>query len=202
MPAGIVRADDAITVAVKDSPRRQVFQGNRFNLGFGHGANMGFRREALRQIGNFDELLAAGAELRSWPERDIGYRILARGGRIVYAPDALIHHRHWRDWLKLRRTYRDYAFGAGAAVGKYLRCGDWGSLYLLAEWLVDQGLRQVVFGAPKWRSWQKVQVGLLQLTYPWVGLVHSLRYPVDRTTGLYRSPEQPESQPAAVSESA
>lgn len=147
---------------------------------------MGLRRTCFDDLGGFDELLGAGAPLRSWPERDLGYRILRRGGRIVYTPAALVHYRHWRGWDEVRSTYRNYAIGAGAATGKYLRCGDWAGLYLLVEWLAGQGVRQVVSGVLKWRSGQKIQVGLLQLIYPWVGLIQGWRYPVDRERVLYR----------------
>jgi GT2 family glycosyltransferase len=176
----------ALPIAFKNAPKREVYEGNRFNLGFGHGANMGLRRLCFEELRGFDELLGAGGPLRSWGDRDLGYRILRRGGRIVYTPEALVYHRHWRDWDAVRRTYRNYAIGTGAAVGKYLRCGDMGGLYLLLEWLLDQGLRQIVSGVLKWRSWPKIQAGLLQLVYPWVGLVQSWRYPVDREQVLYR----------------
>ena len=176
----------ALPMAFKDDSERRIFQGNRFNLGFGHGANMSFRRTTFERVGMFDELLGAGGPLRSWPERDLGYRVLAAGGRIVYTPDALVIHYHWRDWPKVKATYRDYGIGAGAAAGKYLRCGDMGGWYLLFEWLLDQGLRQAASGVLKWRSWRKVQTGLLQLVYPWVGMVQGWRYPVDRERMLYR----------------
>jgi len=175
-----------ISLALKSSHVRKEFVGNRFNLGFGHGANMGFRRDAYNRLGGFDELLGVGARFRSWPERDFGYRILARGGRIVYTPDALVHHRHWRTWDGVRNTLRNYAIGTGAAVGKYVRCGDWRAWFLLFEWIFDQGVRPVVSGALKWRSWQKMYGGWLQIVYPWVGLVASWGAPVDRERVLYR----------------
>ncbi|HXU82135.1 MAG TPA: glycosyltransferase [Polyangia bacterium] len=181
----------AIRLAVKDFPERQEFAGNRFRLDFGHGANMGLRRDAYQAVGGFDLLLGCGGPLRAWPERDIGYRILSRGGRIIYTPDAVVHHRHWRDWQEVRRTFLNYAFGTGAVAGKYLRSGDWGGAYVLIEWLLDQGARQVLSGILKWRSRQKIEVGLLQMIYPWVGLWHSLRYPVDRKSQLYQgAPEE------------
>jgi GT2 family glycosyltransferase len=186
IPAHASSVSRALPMALKDSPEREVYEGNRFNLGFGHGANMGLNRARLQDLGGFDELLGAGGPLRSWEDRDLGYRILRRGGRIVYTPDALVYHRHWRGWDAVRRTYRDYAIGAGAAVGKYLRCGDMGGWYLLLEWLLDQGLRQVASGVLKWQNWQKIHVGLLQLVYPWVGMVQGWRYPVDRERMLYR----------------
>ncbi len=180
----------AIPMALKDGPTRRIYERNRFNLSFGHGANMGWQRAAFLQMGGFDGFIGAGGPLGTWDERDAGYRILARGGRIVYTPRAVVFHRHWRDWAEVRRAYRGYAVGTGAATVKYLRCGDWGGIYLLCEWFADQGFRQILSGLLKWQSWQKVQVGWLQLIYPWVGVARSLRYPVDQRHVLYRPKRQ------------
>ena len=178
---------NVLPMAKKNSQVRKVYDGNRFNLGFGHGANMGFRREYFDAVNGFDELLGAGAPLRSWPERDIGYRILRQNGRIVYTPHAIVHHRHWRSWQAVKRTYRNYAIGTGAAVGKYLRCGDSGSLYLLAEWMFDQGIRQLASGLIKWHSHHKMMAGLLQLAFPWVGLYMGFKHKINKTTVQYKS---------------
>ncbi|GAB4192429.1 MAG: glycosyltransferase [Roseiflexaceae bacterium] len=180
----------ALPIAIKTSPHRAVYKGNRFNLGFGHGACMGVRRSCYEQIHGFDELLGTGAPLHSWEDRDLGYRVLRRGGQIVYTPGSLVYHRQWRSWREVRRTYRSYAIGMGAATAKYLRCGDWGGCYLLGEWLLDQGLRQIISGALKWRSWQKVLIGVFQFVYPWVGLAQGLCYPIDRQRMLYEPPDQ------------
>lgn len=178
----------AIPMALKDSPARRIYEGNRFDLSFGHGANMGWRREHFLALGGFDGLIGAGGPLGTWDEKDAGYRALShQGGRIIYTPTALVYHRHWRGWQEVYKAYRGYAIGTGAAAGKYLRCGDVGGLYLLWDWLLDQGVRQVLSGIIKWQSWQKVQVGLLQLIYPWVGLVQGLRYQIDRDHVIYLS---------------
>jgi GT2 family glycosyltransferase len=178
-------ADHAAPVATKTDLARRVFQGHRVDLGFGHGASMGFRRDRFQEIGGFDPLLGSGGELRSFPERDIGFRTLARSGRVVYTPDAIVYHRQWRDWARTARVYRNYGFGAGAAAAKYVRCGDLAGVYLLAEWIFSQGMRQIASGVLKWRSSWKARIGLEQLLYPWLGAVASLRYPVNRATMCY-----------------
>ena len=186
-----------IKMALKDDMVRRVYKGNRLNLGFGHGANMGVRRTCLEKIGGFDNMLGAGGEFLSWPERDLGYRILSRGGQIVYTPAATIYHRHWRGWQEVHRTNKNYAYGAGAAIAKYWRCGDRsGALYLFVEWLLDQGLRQVLSGIFKWRSRQKCQVGLSHMIYPWQGLFESLKYPVDKDKVVYQIHTHPTTQPS------
>lgn len=185
IPDSATPVSEALPMALSDAPKRRIYTKNRFNLSFGHGANMGFNRARYEELNGFDELLGAGGPLRSWPERDLGYRILKAGGRIVYTPYAVAYHRHWRGWKDVQRTYRNYAIGTGAAVGKYLRCGDLGGLYLLFEWFIDQGARQVLSGLIKWQSWQKMQVGFLQLIYPWVGLLEGWRYKIDRNLMVY-----------------
>jgi len=178
-------ASDAAPVATKIDRERRVFQGNRVDLGFGHGASMGFRRDRFEAIGGFDPLLGSGGELRSFPERDIGFRVLAKSGRIVYTPNAVVYHRQWRDWQQTAKVYRNYGFGAGAAATKYVRCGDLAGLYLMGEWILSQGLRQVASGVFKWRSWWKTRIGLEQLVYPWAGAAASLRYSINRATMCY-----------------
>ncbi len=184
------RLRQAIPIALKGSMERKVFEGNRFNLGFGHGANMSFRRVVFTCVGPFDELLGTGAPLRAWPERDLGYRILVAGGRIIYTPEARVTHCHWRSWDEVRKTYRNYAIGTGAAVIKYWRHGDRKSLLLLGEWLWSQGVRQMASGLFKWHSWQKVVVGALQLVYPFWGIWHGLRYPISKEYCIYQWPRK------------
>lgn len=181
----IQRMQEILPMAAKDCPHHHMFGDNRFNLGFGHGANMSFRRSAFTTYGLFDEFLGAGAPLCSWPERDIGYRIMAAGGKILYSPNVLVYHAHWRNWPDVRNTFRNYAYGAGAAVNKYVRTGDWASLRLLSDWIIQMGFRQILSGLFKWQSWQKIYVGFLQLIYPWVGLWRSRQYSIDPTYRVY-----------------
>ena len=178
----------AIPMALKDASDRGVYGRNRFNLGFGHGANMGWRRDAFLRLGGFDGLIGAGGPLGTWDERDAGYRVFSQHkGQIVYTPQAVVYHRHWRGWTEVRNAYRGYAIGTGAAAIKYIRCGDWGGFYFLLEWVLDQGVRQMVSGVLKWQSWQKVYVGWLQVIYPWVGVLLGLRHPIDRKHVLYQN---------------
>lgn len=169
---------------------RHVFQHNRFNLAFGHGHNMGARRDAFERLGGFDELIGAGAPLGAWEERDLGYRALKEGGRIVFTPEAIAYHHHWQSWQGARRSFRAYGIGAGAVASKYLRCGDTGGIVILAEWLFSQGLRQIASGIIKWHRRDKVLLGLDQLYYPFVGLRKSLNYQIDHTTCCYIAPDR------------
>ncbi|RRR65548.1 MAG: glycosyltransferase [Candidatus Viridilinea halotolerans] len=174
-----------VRLAVKMSTTPVLYHRNRFNLGFGHGASMGLRREVWQRVGGFDEALGAGGPLRSWNDRDIGYRILSLGGQIAYVPQALVYHRQWRDWPAVQRTFRNYGIGAGATAMKYLRYGDLGGFVLLFEWLLSQGVRQILAGVIKWRSWQKTAIGLQQLVMPWYGMWLGWRVPLSREHRVY-----------------
>jgi GT2 family glycosyltransferase len=47
-----------------------------------------FRRQAFLELGGFDEILAP----YYWEDIDLSYRARKRGWRLVYAPDAIVHH--------------------------------------------------------------------------------------------------------------
>ena len=183
--AQIQRLQEILPMAKKDNCEHKLFIKNRFNLGFGHGANMSFRRSTFEKFGLFDEYLGGGTPLCSWEERDIGYRILSGGGTILFSPSAVVYHDHWREWSGVRTAYRNYGIGTGAAVGKYFRLGDWASIWLLVDWMLQQGVRQIFSGIFKWQSWQKTYVGFLQLVYPWLGLIYSMKYAIDPQGKVY-----------------
>jgi glycosyltransferase involved in cell wall biosynthesis len=183
--AEIQRMQEVLPIASKDVPERQLYGDDPFNISFGHGANMSFRRSAFVEFGLFDEFLGAGAPLRAWPELDIGYRILSGGGRILYSPHVMVYHMHWRTWDGVKKAYRNYAFGTGAAITKYVRGGDRASLHLLGNWLWHLGIRQILSGLLKYRSWHKMYAGALQLIYPWVGAWQSRHYVIDPHYRVY-----------------
>jgi hypothetical protein len=153
---------------------------------------MSFRRSAFEKYGLFDEFLGSGMPLRSWEEKDMGYRIVSKGGTILFSPNVVVYHDHWREWQGVLRSYKYYAIGAGAAVGKYIRMGDFGSIKMLLDWFFQQGVRQIFSGIFKWQSWQKAYVGIMQLIYPWVGLFLSMQYTVDKERGVYTANKKSE----------
>jgi hypothetical protein len=87
----------------------------------GAGANMAFRRDALTEIGGFDELLGAGASLRSAEDHDAIWRILRAGWTGRYEPQAVVAHRDWRGRANLIRMRYAYGLGAGALAVKAVK---------------------------------------------------------------------------------
>ncbi len=69
------------------------------------GAHASFRRDLLNQIGGFDARLLTAEDI------DISWRIqLETGTRLIYAPEAIVYHRHRATQAGLARQYRHYGF--------------------------------------------------------------------------------------------
>jgi glycosyltransferase involved in cell wall biosynthesis len=101
--------------------------------------NMGFALQTARKIGPFDENLKA-AEDNDW-----GYRALHIGIPIIFAPEIIVYHFHWRDAAQLIETYQNYAWGQGAFFGKHLRKGDL-AMILRSVLFMYRGIRSLIYG--------------------------------------------------------
>lgn len=77
----------------------------------GAGANMAFRRNVFEEIGLFDPALDVGSAARGGGDHDIFFRAIRSGTLCVYAPEALVKHRHRRSLFSLRRLMFDYGYG-------------------------------------------------------------------------------------------
>ncbi len=102
-------------------------------------ANMGFALDTARHIGPFDGNLFAAEE------NDWAYRALCIGIPILYAPEIVVHHFHWRDKSQMAAVYRVYAWTQGAFYGKHLRRGDW-SMLLRISLSLFRGIRNLIKG--------------------------------------------------------
>jgi GT2 family glycosyltransferase len=81
---------------------------------FGIGANMAFRREAVRRIGGFDRALGAGTIVSSAEDTAAFSAVLLAGGTIVYQPSAVVHHHHRQDEGALEKLMTAHGRGLGA----------------------------------------------------------------------------------------
>ncbi|MBD0708630.1 glycosyl transferase family 2 [Streptomyces sp. CBMA291] len=84
--------------------------------GFGSGANMAFRADALRRAGGFDPATGTGTAARGGDDLYAFVAVLAAGHRLRYTPDALVWHHHRDTWQDLRNQ----AYGYGAGLTAYL----------------------------------------------------------------------------------
>jgi GT2 family glycosyltransferase len=88
---------------------------------FGTGANMGVRRNVVRELGGFDDALDTGAPLPGGGDLDMFYRIIRAGHALVYEPSALVFHRHRRKMKELRRQYWSWGLGFMSFAAKSYR---------------------------------------------------------------------------------
>lgn len=145
---------------------------------FGLASNMAVRRKAIDLIGPFDEMLGAGAFFTPGDDADYGYRAWRLGCRILTASEPEVVH------LGITRGGRASALhqiGFAAMSTKHVRCGDVALIEPLAERTMDlikDGVRSLLRGRRPsgWRS----------AAYIIVGIIKSLRHPVDVHTRLYR----------------
>jgi GT2 family glycosyltransferase len=80
----------------------------------GSGANMAFEASALRALRGFDPALGAGTPARGGDDLAAFAQVLLAGHRLVYQPEAVVRHRHRRDFDGLRAMAKGYGIGLGA----------------------------------------------------------------------------------------
>ncbi|MEW6126847.1 MAG: glycosyltransferase [Acidobacteriota bacterium] len=78
---------------------------------FGTGANMAYRRNVFKQIGNFDPALDVGTVTNGGGDLEMFFRILKAGHTLVYEPSAIVYHRHRRDYAQLRTQITNNGIG-------------------------------------------------------------------------------------------
>lgn len=166
--------------------RRKVFDQKNLNPltvgNIGAGVNMAVRRQVIDELGGFDEALDAGTPTYSGGEAEMFTRVLARGYRIVYDPDALNWHRHRRSREELRKTVYGYGVGIYAFwAQKLLVDKEFMVVFLAIKWFFqDQlpALLRSLFGRPDHKPLDLILLELKGcLVGPWAYLYsrHQLR---------------------------
>lgn len=130
-------------------------------------ANMGFALHIAQCIGPFD------GDVSPAEDNDWAYRALRAGIPILYAPDIIVYHIHWRDDAQLAAVYRAYAWSQGAFFGKHLRQGDWAML-LRTTIALERGVRSLINGVLH-KDYPRRANGYARLTRLLPGLVAGLR---------------------------
>jgi glycosyltransferase involved in cell wall biosynthesis len=88
---------------------------------FGAGCNMSFRRQALLDLGGFDEALDTGRPLPGGGDLDIFYRVIRAGYPLIYEPQYAVYHQHRRTMSQLRHQYWTWGLGLMAFVSKSMQ---------------------------------------------------------------------------------
>jgi len=77
----------------------------------GSGNNMAFRREAFKRHGLFIEILGTGTFLGSGEDLEFHWRLLRRGGVLLYNPSMLVYHNNWLSPDQNSSLHHEYAKG-------------------------------------------------------------------------------------------
>jgi GT2 family glycosyltransferase len=113
---------------------------------FGTGANMAYRRSLLARLGGFDPALDVGTVTHGGGDLEMFFRVLKAGHTLVYEPNALVRHRHRRDYAQLRTQIINNGIGLYAyLVRSALTYRDerWAFLRLGLWWLWWWNIRRL-----------------------------------------------------------
>ncbi len=114
----------------------------------GIGAGMAVRREAMKLIGEFDNMLGAGAKYPSQEDADISLRALLKGYTVVQTTATSVIHNGFRTWQQGSDLGRRDCLGVGAGYAKLIRCSGskiffvW--LFELYHFIVQPAFRHIV----------------------------------------------------------
>jgi GT2 family glycosyltransferase len=130
--------DEAVAFSVVTSCEPKRYERPQLKVHPFIGGNAGLAMDIVRRVGLFDEHPC----LQAAEDSDYGYRALRLGIPIVYDPDIVLLHYHWRDAAQRAARYADYARSQGGFYGTHLRWSNW------IIW--QQAARDLVRGPVRW----------------------------------------------------
>ncbi len=107
--------------------RRRMFRGAGH---WGMGANMALRRAVWERIGPFDEVLGAGALLKSGEDVDYVIRAVRQRIGVYHCSQARVVHYGFRPWASASALMKGASLGIGAMYAKQVRTGNLFALLL------------------------------------------------------------------------
>ena len=106
---------------------------------YGTGNSMAFRRTALNDIGGFDPALGNGTPALGGVDSEVLLRTVLSGLTLSCEPDAIVYHKHRRDYDALKRQIYYYGVGLTAYMLKTVLAKPASAFDLLSK--VPLGLR-------------------------------------------------------------
>jgi hypothetical protein len=158
---------------------------------WGIGANMAIRRTVLERVGNFDEMLGAGAPFHAGEEVDFTIRVLDKRFKIVLSDETGVCHVGLRRGLAAKQLLRNYGVGMGAALGKHVRLRTPGAAGLWFGLVWHHSRRSAINVLHR-----RANPGFGLVAAIIVGTARSLPRRLDRSMGVFRTPEERRSQPS------
>lgn len=132
--------------------------------------NAALFRSAFKDVGDFDIRLGAGGTFCSAEDNDFGFRLLEAGYRIVYAPEAVLYHRAWRDEGDYSPLRWSYGYGQGAYFAKHLSLRD---RYML--WRMVRHIKNHMVGFLR-RVWSQPRLAYGDAVYVWALLCGATKW--------------------------
>lgn len=173
VPPGQENTDD---VAVKDDDEPAVL--DRLTRGtLGHGASLGVRRQALEQLGGWDEALGAGGRFRAAPEVDLFDRLFAASWTGRFEPAARARHHQWRSDRQLALLHLRYGLGTGARIAKLRRTDRTRMRTVAREAWWNWGVHDAWLHL-RYRDARRLGIALLRMAGFLVGFLAAWRTPV------------------------
>jgi glycosyltransferase involved in cell wall biosynthesis len=115
---GRVLADGAGHLSVLTSEEPRDYSRGDDMRGWGHGANVAVRREALETVDGWDERLGPGTPWPGAEDKDLIRRLLSAGYRVGFRPVVAVRHLQWRSRREALRAELGYAKGSGALAAQ------------------------------------------------------------------------------------
>ena len=150
--------------------------------GWGIGAGVGFRREAIQAIGGFDDKMGPGSPFQSGDDWDVELRALLNGWHVVHTADLQVIHHGFRTFTEGRDHARRDWFGIGACFGKLARTRH-PSVWLLAAW--ELGTHAVLPPVVDIAHLRRPR-GLMRIVAFCEGYTRGLTAPIDKDTYCFR----------------
>ncbi len=142
----------------------------------GSGAGLAVRREALMDVGGFDEAMGPGGRFPGAADADLGFRLLRSGWHVVDIPSVeVVNHGH-AAVDDPTAVMADEWVSIGAYCGKALRCGALGIIPTITSMSWGALFRDPLLGAVRSR---RAMRGIQRFSYFWVGFSAGLFAEVD-----------------------
>lgn len=132
-----------------ERPTNQSFPWQWLGAGqFGTGANMAYRRSVFEDIGYFDPALDVGTPTNGGGDLEMFIRVLQAGHVLVYEPQAMIRHRHRREYAQLKRqiSFNGSLYALWGSLAIAYPKQFWSCLKIAIWWMLYWNVRRTLIG--------------------------------------------------------
>ena len=147
----------------------------------GIGANTAVRRNAILELGGFDNEVGPGGKFRACIDRDMTLRCLLGGYSIYESKDSFVDHFGFRNWEQGRVLTYNAWYGMGASSVKPLKCGKWSPLLVALYEFTVFALLPFLFALITFKR----RTGFLRIKGFIAGFIEGAKTPIDPVTLNY-----------------